>query len=290
MALVAAFLGAVIAAGIILLVVAFRPAPPKRTAPRREAQLSTLWKQTTRRTKSLILVGVVLGLIAATISGIVVLVVVVPVAVVGLPLLLGKADTRERDLLSALETWTRSLASTSETGSFTLREVIGVTRGSAPPLLRIAIDRMYNRMSGSWSNTAALRAFADELDNVAVDEVVIYLVQAAEFNAGGLAKALESLADNLATQVKQRLTIDNERDKPRRTLVTMTGIVAIVIVGIVLFSRTPQLALYRTPLGEIILTFILASFVLLLVWAKSQTKTKPESRIVINQNTAERQS
>lgn len=290
MALVAAFLGAVVAAGIILLVVAFRPAPPKRVAPRREAQLSMVWKQTTRRTKSLILVGIVLGLIAVTISGIIVLVVVVPVAVVGLPLLLGKVDTQERDLLSALETWTRSLASTSETGSFTLREVVGVTRGSAPPLLRIAIDRMYNRMSSSWSNTAALRAFADELDNVAVDEVVIYLVQAAEFNAGGLAKALESLADNLATQVKQRLTIDNERDKPRRTLVTMTGIVAIVIVGIVLFARTPQLALYRTPIGEIILTFILASFVLLLVWAKSQTKTKPESRIVINQNTAEGQS
>lgn len=240
MALVAAFLGAVIAAGIILLIVAFRPAPPKRVAPRREAQLSTVWKQTTRRTKSLILIGIVLGLIAATISGIIVLVVVVPVAVVGLPLLLGR-QTQERDLLSALETWTRSLASTSETGSFTLREVVGVTRGSAPPLLRIAIDRMYNRMSGSWSNTAALRAFADELDNVAVDEVVIYLVQAAEFNAGGLAKALESLADNLATQVKQRLTIDNERDKPRRTLVTMTGIVAIVIVGIVLFSRTLSL-------------------------------------------------
>lgn len=288
MALVAAFLGAVIAAGIILLVVAFRPAPPKRSGPRREAQLGTLWKQTTRRTKSLILVGIVLGLIAATISGIIVLVVVVPVAVVGLPLLLGKADTRERDLVSALETWTRSLASTSETGSFTLREVIGVTRGSAPPLIRIAVDRLNSRMSGSWSNTAALRAFADELDNVAVDEVVIYLVQAAEFNAGGLAKALESLADNLATQVKQRLTIDNERDKPRRTLVTMTGIVAIVIVGIVLFSRTPQLALYRTPLGEILLTFILASFVLLLFWAKKQTQTKPESRIVINQNTGKR--
>ena len=287
MALLAALVGAGIVGGIILLIVAFQSAPPKRQRDRRPTKTTALWARTSPRTRLLLLIGVVVGLISATLSGIIVLAVVIPVAFVGLPLLLGKQDTRERDLLSALETWARSLASTADTGSFTLREVIAVSRASAPPILRIAIDRMHNRMLGSWSNAAALRAFADEMDNAWADEVVIYLIQAAEFNAGGLTKALESLADNLATQVKQRIAIYNERDKPRRTLMTLTGIVAMVLLGIVAFSRTPQLAAYSTPVGEIILSGVLGSFVLLLVWAKAQTRGKPESRIIINQASEE---
>ena len=160
--------------------------------------------------------------------------------------------SRIRHLLSALETWARNLASTAETGSFTLKEVIGTSRGSAPPIIRIAIDRMYSRMNGSWGNAAALRAFADEMDNAWANEVVIYLIQAAEFNVGGLTQATSSLADNLAIQVKQRMVIYNERDKPRRTMATMTGIIAFVLAGIVLFSATPQLAAYSTPVGEVV--------------------------------------
>jgi tight adherence protein B len=281
MALVAALLGALTLGGVVLLIVSFRPAPPPRNRPRRGAKVSP-WNRFSRRTKITLALGIIAGFAGAAISGIIVLAVVVPIAFVGLPLLLGKQDTRERDLLSALETWSRSLASTADTGSFTLREVIAVTRASAPPILRVAVDRLHNRMNGSWSNAAALRAFADEMDNAWADEVVIYLIQAAEFNAGGLTRALESLADNLADQVKQRIEIYSERDKPRRALVSLTGIVGFVVVGIVLFGRTPQLAAYSTPLGQMVLMLILSFFVALLAWAKSQTRSKPESRIITN--------
>jgi tight adherence protein B len=281
MTFLAVLAGAAAVGGVLLLIVAIQPTPPQRYDRRRRVTLSRRWAQVGSRTKLLLVVGAVVGLVAAAVSGIIVLVVVIPVAAFGLPLLLRKADTRERDLLSALETWARSLASTAETGSFTLKEVIGTSRGSAPPIIRIAIDRMYSRMNGSWGNAAALRAFADEMDNAWADEVVIYLIQAAEFNAGGLTQALSSLADNLATQVKQRMVIYNERDKPRRTMATMTGIIAFVLAGIVLFSATPQLAAYSTPVGEVVLTIILSVFLLLLVWAKRQTRTRPEPRIVI---------
>jgi hypothetical protein len=146
---------------------------------------------------------------------------------------------------------------------------------------------MYNRMNASWSPAAALRAFAEEMDNAWADEVVIYLIQAAEYHAGGLSTALAGLADTLATQVKARMVIYTERDKPRRTLVTMTGIIGFVLAGIVVFSRTPQIAAYSTPAGETILTIILAVFLLLLLWAKRQTHTSAEPRIIIT-NTIDR--
>lgn len=281
MVLLAVLTGTITVAGVLLLVLAFRTAPPGRPGKRSRVAIAGRWARIDRRTKILLVVGIAAGLLGAAVSGIIVLLVVIPVAVVGLPLLLGKADTRDRDLLSALEAWARSLASTAESGAFTLREVIGISRASAPPALRVPIDRMCNRMNGSWDSAAALRAFAEEMDNTWADEVVIYLIQAAEFHAGGLSTALAGLADTLASQVKLQVTIYNERDKPRRTLVTMTGIIAFVLAGIVVFSRTPQIAAYTTPLGQGILTAILGVFLLLLVWAKRQTKTHPEPRIVI---------
>lgn len=282
MAIYAALTGAMVMVGIVMMVFAFRPGPKKR--PRRNAQptLPQRWGAITRRTKSTILLGLILGVATASLSGIVILVVVVPAAVVGLPLLLGKSDTRERDLVSALESWSRSLSSAAETGSFTLREVIAITRGSAPPILRVAIDRLNQRMSGSWSNSDALRRFAVEMYSAHVDEVVIYLIQAAEYNAGGLTKALDAVAEMLADEAKLQLDTAIEREKPRRSLITMTGIITVVLAGIIVFSHTSQIGLYRTPLGEVILAVIIAAFVVLLVWAKAQTRVKPDARMILS--------
>jgi protein-S-isoprenylcysteine O-methyltransferase Ste14 len=278
MALYAVLTGVMVTTGILMLVFPFRPAPERRSyrSPFRQR-----WAFVTRRTKTTILLGLILGVVAAAISGIVILVVVVPAAVIGLPLLLGRPETRERDLLSALDGWARSLAAAAETGSFTLREVIGITRGSAPPVLRVAVDRLNQRMAGSWSTGDALRQFAAELDSAHIDEVVIYLIQAADYNAGGLSTALDAVAEMLADQAKQQLETAIERDKPRRSLLTMTGIIAVVLIGIIVFSHTTQIGLYRTPLGELILTIILGVFVLLLVWAKAQSRVNPEARMIV---------
>jgi hypothetical protein len=284
MLLAAVLTGTATIGGVLLLIRAFRPVPPRPNRKPYRVTVAGRWRSISRRTKILLTVGIVAGLLGAAMSGIIVLVVVIPVAVVGLPLLLGKADTRERDLLSALETWARALAATADTGAFTLKEVIGISRTAAPAALRIRVDRMYQRMNASWTTAAALRAFAEEMDDAWADEVAIYLIQAAEYHAGGLSAALAGLADNLAGQVKARMVIYTERDKPRRTLVTMTGIIGFVLAGIVVFSRTPQIAAYSTPAGQSILTIILAVFLLLLLWAKRQTHTSAEPRIIATDN------
>jgi tight adherence protein B len=281
MAIYAALSGALLMAGIVMMVFAFRRVPQRPQRRTTGLVLTRRWAVVTRRMKNTALIGVLLGVVAAAISGIIILVVVVPVAVIGLPLLLGKPDTRERDLLSALETWSRSLSAAAETGSFTLREVIDITRGSAPPILRVAVDRLNQRITGSWSNSDALRQFATEMNSAHVDEVVIYLIQAAEYNAGGLTKALDAVAEMLANETQLQLDTAIERQKPRRSLITMTGIIAVVLAGIIIFSHTSQIGLYRTPLGEFILAIILCVFVMLLIWAKAQSRVKPEARIIL---------
>ena len=277
----AALAGALLVGGIVMMVYVLRPAPPRPEHRSTRPTLMQRWSAATRRTKTRILIGVILGLVAAAVSGIIILIVVVPAAVIGLPLLLGKPDTREQDLLSALEGWSRSLSSAAETGSFTLREVISITRGSAPPNLRVGVDRLNQRLGGSWSTSEALRQFAAEMNSAHVDEVVIYLIQAAEYDAGGLTKALDAVAEMLAEENKLQMDTAIEREKPRRSLITMTGIITVVLAGIILFSHTTQIGLYRTPLGEAILTIILGVFVVLLVWARAQSRVKPEARIIL---------
>lgn len=142
MAIYASLTGAMVMAGIVMMVFAFRPAPKKRQRRNIRPTLPQRWAAITRRTKSTILFGLILGVATAALSGIVILVVVVPAAVIGLPILLGKPDTRERDLLSALESWSRSLSSvaansrscrTCSTQPRRRRSISRRPRGNRPP-------------------------------------------------------------------------------------------------------------------------------------------------------------
>jgi archaellum biogenesis protein FlaJ (TadC family) len=281
MALFAALAGSLVVGGIVMLVLFFSPAPPRPVNKKSSVGLGQRWRRVSKATRVRILIGVVLGVVVAVFTSIPLLIVVIPAAIVGIPLLLGKQDTREQQLILALETWSRSLASTAETGKFTLREVVGITRGAVPEILRVPVDRLYSRMSASWSAADAFRAFADEFDNAYVDEVTIYLIQAAEFDSGGLARALSGVADTLAAQAKLRMEVYNEREKPRGTMRIMTVILAVVLIGIVLFSHSTQMSFYTTPAGQIALAIILGMFGALLIWAKSQTRHTPEPRIIL---------
>jgi len=276
MVLLAALAGILIVTGILVTVLYFRPAPPKPARAKRGSKLTI-----SKRTRTLLIVGVIAGVIAGAYTGIVILVVAVPAAIVWLPSVLGKQSTRDRDMLSALEAWSRSLAAAAETQRLTLQDVIGVTRTSAPEMIRIPVDRMYNRLKNAWSSTDALRAFADELDNVWADEVIIYLIQAAEAQQGGLADALNDLADNLAQHVKQRLEIYAEREKPRRTMVYMTWITLGALAWVLLTSRTQEGAFYTSLFGQIVVVLVVAMFAGLLAWAKKAAQTPPEERIFL---------
>lgn len=270
--------GMLLAAGVVLALPGTRlPARRRRARPGLMQRVLAV----PRRVRLLAALGLAGGFAAALLSGVLLLVVVVPVAVVGLPLLLGRPDTRERDLLSAVESWTRGLAAGSVTGRLTLREVISVTRTAAPPAIRPAVERLHTRMATTWTTSRALRAFATELDSAWVDEVTVYLIQAADYSAGGLAQALDAIAGNLATQVKLRADVYRERERPRRVMVQIVWITAATLTLVVLFARTPQLAAYSTPLGQVLLAVVLTILAALLLWARHIGRPRPEPRFLL---------
>ncbi len=270
--------GVAIVGALVMFVLYFRPAPPRPASTK--PSLMARWKRTDKKTKNRLIGGLALGVVLAFVTGFPVLVVVVPAVLVIVPALLGKPSTYERDLIFALETWARSLAGTANTGSYTLRQVIGISQGSVPQMLKAPVTRLYLRMSSTWSAADALEAFADELDNVYADEVVVYLIQAAEFNAGGLHKALTSVADGLSVTAKDRLATESERAKPRGAMIWMTVIMASGIAVLIYQSRSSQMDLYRTPQGGILLAVVLCVFLALLVWARKITRVAPEPRLL----------
>lgn len=277
--LLAALAGMLLIAGVVLALPTTQF--PTRGLRRPRRTLAASIRFIPARTKVLVLAGLVAGAVAAAISDVLVLIVVVPIAVVGLPALLGKPDTRERDMLSAVEAWSRSLAAGSATGRLTLRDVIAVTRISTPPVLRPSVNRLHARMASTWTTTGALRAFAAELDSAWVDEVTIYLIQAADYSSAGLAEALYAIAGNLAAQVRLRAEVFKERERPRRVMIQITAITAGTVALVILFARTPQLAGYSTPIGQLLLTLVLTVLVALLVWARRIGRPRPEARFLL---------
>lgn len=281
MGLLFALASAVVIGGIVMFIAWFRPAPAKARRRRRGLTLTQRWERLDKRMRITIVVGLIAGVLVAVITRLPAMVLAVPAAIIGLPLLLGKPQTRERDQLAALEVWARSLAAAAETGAFTLPEVIGITRGSAPDILRGPVDRLYARMTSTWSPSRSLREFASELNSDSADEVVVYLIQATEYSAGGLAKALSSVADALKQQEKLQTEVYFEREKPRRSLTMMTWIAGATLGIVIIASGTVQMAFYRTPLGGFVMAVLLGLFVLTLVWAKATVRTKPPARVLL---------
>lgn len=267
--------GVTVALGALMVVLWFFPHHRDPAAPPKKRR-----KPISKATKQRAVVGVLLGLALAILFSFPMLVFIVPAAFIGIPLLQPRQDTSQRELTQALAAWARTLSATAETGSFTLREVVEVSQGSTPPLLRAGVDRMVLRMNASWSTADALRAFAEDLDNPEADEIVLYLVQATSFQSSGVADALKSVADALARQAVLRIETYKEREKPRRIMRTMTIIFGSVVALVVLAAATPQYASIKSPIGATIMVGILGIFVLIMIWGRSIIRTVPEPRLL----------
>src|SRR5688572_18161139 len=102
--------GALVVAGLIGMVYALRPVAPKPPRPARTltpfGRLGGRVAQLSPRTRTLILGGAATGLVVALVTGWVIAIVLVPAAVVGIPLLLSAPPAAASiEKLEALEEW-----------------------------------------------------------------------------------------------------------------------------------------------------------------------------------------
>lgn len=267
--------GALIVAGLIGVVTGMRrtATPSPRTTERRDRRLAL-----SPRGRMLLGAGLGLGIVGWLITGWVLAVALAPVAVIGLPLLLSAPPSAAQIVrLEAMEEWTRSLAGVLTVGVGLEQALVATLRSTPAPVAR-EVERLVARIRARWDTEAALRAFADELDDSTGDLIAANLILGARRRGAGLASVLEGLAESVAADVRARRQVEADRAKPRSTArwVTVISVGVLVVLAISGSYVEP----YRGPVGQVILVVLLSAYVATLVWMRQMANGRPLPRFL----------
>ena len=268
--------GALLVIGVIGLVAGLQQRPEGPPAPRRASRLPRL--RLSRRSQLLLAAGLVLGVVVALVSGWLLALLVVPVAMVGLPVLLSTSDqVGAIRRLEAMEEWIRSLSGVLTAG-VGLEQALIVTLRSTPEPIKPEVSRLVARLRARWSTEVALRGFADDLDDATGDLIAANLILGARRRGPGLASVLESLAESVAADVRSRRQVEADRAKPRAVARWVT-IITFTVLGVLAFTGE-YVAPYNSPIGHMILALLLGAYVAVLVWMRKMAAGKPLPRFI----------
>ncbi|MCH5677305.1 type II secretion system F family protein [Streptomyces gilvus] len=240
------------------------------TAPRR-APLLKRWRaglggrenqseDARMRQRTLMAAAVVVFVVVWLVSGNFVGGALLGAAVIGVPWLVSPAQMAAERIgqLEGLSEWTQRLAGLLRLG-MGLEQAMITSRQGAPDELAGQIINLSDRLRLGWRPEQALRAFAEELDDVTADKVVAALILSAGDRGPGLAQALEDLSGTVREEVAKKRAIEADRAKPRTTVRWMTIItVGVVVAGFFVPSYTKP---YSTLLGQLVLAFLTAGFI-----------------------------
>lgn len=267
--------------GLLVIVLGFLPAPVSNgPKPPSRLQIAFLDARVRFGRQRLLLAGAgfIGGVILWLITGWIVWIVIVPLAAVGVPWLLGNGgEQRKLDRLEGLETWTRGLAGLTVAGS-SLEQTIIASVNSSPDSIREEVALLAARLNARWPTRSALRKFADDLADPTGDLIVAHLLLAERVRGAGLANALEDLAQSISEEVGVRRKIEADRAKPRQAI-KITTIATVVLIGLMPFI-SQFMAPYKTPLGQLLLAVWIGLDVVMLLWLKRITAGKPTPRIL----------
>ena len=258
--------------GLILVVLAVAGRRDDAGLPTRRALRAQATRRFTRTQQIQLIGGAAVGLVFALITGWWLLVIVVPIAAIGLPWLLQKGPEEQTIAkLDALESWTRSLAG--------LERTIAASLSSCPEVIRPQVTQLVARLNARWSTTAALQAFADDLNDETADVLVMHLLRKAELRGSGLAAALEDLAKSIFERVKMRRQIEADRATPRNEARFVVYFTVALLVLLVLAQQYS--APYGTPMGQVLLAVYLISYALVLLWMRRISRGEPAPRLLV---------
>lgn len=272
--------------GAAMLIQGLRKTPVVQSRPtrrRRNTGLDGLFagdSPTARRNRVLFIVGLAVGALIALLSGWLIALVVVPAALVGIPMLLMAGEgKRSISRIEAMEEWSRSLAGVLGAGVGLEQAIQATLSRSTPAPIRSEVATLVARLRARWTTTAALRAFADDLDDATGDTIVAGLLLAADRRGNGLSLMLEATAERAAEDVRNRRRIEADRAKPRATARWVT-IITVVVLGLMAILSGDYIAPYGSPLGQIILTILLSAYVASLLWMRQMAKGEDAPRFL----------
>lgn len=279
--LLAAVCGVLIAGGLVLALAGFN------SPPALAGQSSTgLWKslvessagRAVRRRWWQWLLALAAGVLAASLAGWPLLVVLVPTVAYGLPVVLSAPPGRDLALLEALDRWVRTMGSLLPTGR-SISDAIRVSVRQAPALIAPELRLLTARLDDRWTIEQALFALADELDSADADAVLAALALAAQRGGTGAAATLAALADNIADRLRALREIETERAKPRIVVRQVTIITLVVLGGALLFGGS-FFAPYASGVGQMLLATLVAAYLGSLLLLRRLTLPRPRQRIL----------
>ncbi|RYV51899.1 type II secretion system F family protein [Pengzhenrongella frigida] len=270
--------GALVVAGLVGTVLALRPQPAREPVARRPTALARRLAGVSRRTRLVLTVSVGSGLLIALLTGWVAAVVILPAAALGVPYLLAAPPTATTiRRLEAMEEWTRNLAGVLSSG-VGLEQAVTATLRSTPDAIKPEVTLLVARLRARWDTEQALRAFADDLDDVTGDLIVANLILAAQRRNRSLANALQGVAESVAEDVTSRRKVEAGRAKPRGSARLVTTFSAGVLVWLAFTGD--YVAPYGTPVGQVLLVVLLTAYAGGLLWMRKMTEGKPLPRFL----------
>jgi tight adherence protein B len=281
--------GLLIIGGLLGILAGLRKRTP--SAARREAESAAeLWTRLTRRPPGprgrrrdvILLLSVFIGCVVAGLTHWLIMIVVLPAAAIGLPYLLVLPRPRDVELLEALDRWVRSLAATLATGK-SITDAIRISRRTAPPLIADEISLLVTRLNNRWETRDALMRFADSVDSPDADAVIAALILAASRGANGASITLNALADSIQAQLKGRRVIEVERSKPY-VVVRQVTVISLSTLVLVFLLSPDFFAPYRTPLGQMLLSLLLISYVASLIFMRRKAHQTDRQRILLGEH------
>jgi len=175
-------------------------------------------------------------------------------AVMYLPRVLSTSRQRQRTAkLEGLEQWTRRLADML-TASRGLEEALEASARSAPAAIAEPVAALASRLHARTGSQAALRAFADDIDDPAGDRIAAALIIASGHRGGAVRDVLNALAVMLGQDVAARREIEAERAQHRTTL----RWISVFIGGFTVFAvlNHAYARPYGTIPGEVVLALV----------------------------------
>ena len=277
-ALLPAVFGALTVLGIIGAGLALRPHTPAPKAPRVPSPLQRRLTGLSPRSRVALALSLGVGVLLALLTGWLAAVVILPAAALGLPYLLSAppAEARIRRV-EAMEEWTRSLAGVLGAG-VGIEQALTATLRSTPEPIKPEVTALVARLRGRWDTEVALRSFADDLDDVTGDLVAANLILAARRRNRSLASVLQGVAESVAEDVASRRRVEAGRAKPRGSARLVTAFSLVVLL--ILAFTGDYIAPYRTPVGQIVLVFLLVAYAAGLLWMRKMAEGKPLPRFL----------
>lgn len=285
----AAVCGVLVVGGTVLAVAGFNRPPAQQGA-----SSTGLWKSLVdsravailRHRWWQVLLAVGSGLVAASLTGWPLLVVLVPVVAYGLPVILTTPPNRDLVLLEALDRWVRTLGSLLPTGR-SVQDAIRVSVRQAPALLAPRLRLLTTRLDDRWTTQQALLALADELASPDADAVLAALALAGKRGGTGAGATLSALADNIQDRLRALREIETERAKPR-FVVRQVSLITLVVLGLALAFGGSFFAPYGTELGQVVLAVLVVAYLGSLLFLRRMTLPRPRQRILGRALRAER--